>query len=784
MVAMDTHRRLRGRKVRRSLYRITLLTFLFCAWTVLSWQLPHLDVAFNSDITHPIDKEAFSSPKKIRRQSIVQEYLMRTIQRPFLPLTAVLEASNVDFSRKPLPIRNQSTLISIPYPDHIKSCRDIPNHWPVNHPVELDSRYGPNQRSLKSLYPLRMEYANTSCPVDADPFLPWIHDVFTTSDGKFVEIIAHNKRRCRSDPNRYLEDIQQLEPQVALMQSVPVQRLTRSQVLDANFSHLPPHWKQQDHSYRLVPLQQADVASRETRFLCHFHTLRPTHNGTVEKVVLGETWSQYPYNYELANYRHRPGQSANPMLTRPKHAKDRGAIHNEQVWNAILHVRCPIPKATISIADNLDDIPSVYLDLVPIRTPPREDLTGYLPQLGNLSTFDPMLEWGTGHVLPPVNESGRWANIPVCPSPVQKSNEPISHISKKLATPAKAEQKHFLVGCLWASAVFAERGGSELDRHTQSRLLEWLTYHLDIAGFDHMYVYDNTEAFTNQTSLESVVRLFNTSQVTRIPWKHRVCNNNPTSSTNPGERSSQYAAEASCRIRYGPSTEWMIFFDTDEYLIPHGNWSSIRGWLRGGVQDGSIGADTHILSFYETRARLIYDMTEPYTDSSPECFDEESQCVSKRRNSTFLESYCEPFPFPRPATDTMTNMKQVYRPAFVLNHFVHYSTVSKLILDKPTHPRVVGRPYERRVNEISEAFMLHTKSTDPKKTRLWNSTCLGPRCPIGFPWPHYQRENTTAEEDIVIQYGYPYNCYRLKVIQDNLLSQLRRKVLSKLGSSQ
>ena len=37
---------------------------------------------------------------------------------------------------------------------------------------------------------------------------------------------------------------------------------------------------------------------------------------------------------------------------------------------------------------------------------------------------------------------------------------------------------------------------------------------------------------------------------------------------NPGERSSQYAAEASCRERYGASTEWMSFIDTDEYLVP------------------------------------------------------------------------------------------------------------------------------------------------------------------------------------------------------------------------
>lgn len=35
----------------------------------------------------------------------------------------------------------------------------------------------------------------------------------------------------------------------------------------------------------------------------------------------------------------------------------------------------------------------------------------------------------------------------------------------------------------------------------------------------------------------------------------------------PGERSSQYAAESSCRERYGSLTEWLSFIDTDEYMV-------------------------------------------------------------------------------------------------------------------------------------------------------------------------------------------------------------------------
>ena len=54
-------------------------------------------------------------------------------------------------------------------------------------------------------------------------------------------------------------------------------------------------------------------------------------------------------------------------------------------------------------------------------------------------------------------------------------------------------------------------------------------------------------------------------------------NNNRPNHPNPGERSSQYAAEASCRERYGPNADWLAFIDTDEYLVPmkSDTWSQV-----------------------------------------------------------------------------------------------------------------------------------------------------------------------------------------------------------------
>ena len=77
-------------------------------------------------------------------------------------------------------------------------------------------------------------------------------------------------------------------------------------------------------------------------------------------------------------------------------------------------------------------------------------------------------------------------------------------------------------------------------------------------GFDHIFVYDNSAANTNIT-LKEVTDQFSSVQVTRVNWPCKICNNNRPAHNDPGERSSQYAAEASCRSRFGPKTDWMAF---------------------------------------------------------------------------------------------------------------------------------------------------------------------------------------------------------------------------------
>jgi hypothetical protein len=292
-------------------------------------------------------------------------------------------------------------------------------------------------------------------------------------------------------------------------------------------------------------------------------------------------------------------------------------------------------------------------------------------------------------------------------------------------------------------------------------LLEWLTYHLYVAKFDHIYVYDNSKALSDSTTLKPVADLFPSDRVTLIDWPHRVCNNNQPANKNTGERSSQYAAETSCRLRYGPKTDWMAFFDTDEYFIPQTKWSDLKHWLEEGVEKSKNADNTFILSFFQTRAKPIAERMSPYFGGH--C-DERANCLAKRPELTFLETYdCETVPLPKPPHGWRAK-KQIYRPWYVLNHYVHYPTVTKRLVDFPKErsPQFEAKsPYERRVDEVDEAFMLHTKTLDPQSTAGWKNKCKPndlDHCPVGIVAPLGARLDSSGS----------YNCYQHQRVADLL----------------
>ncbi len=142
----------------------------------------------------------------------------------------------------------------------------------------------------------------------------------------------------------------------------------------------------------------------------------------------------------------------------------------------------------------------------------------------SLPPFDPNVKFGKNHVLPLVEESGRWANIPIC-SPHKPTKEILTNTKTTIDTATNEQQKytekkHVLVACLWASEKFATRGNMRSVSDTSERLKEWIEFHL-LVGFDHIYVYDNSAAHNTTTSLQPITSLFEQSEVTRIDWPSR-----------------------------------------------------------------------------------------------------------------------------------------------------------------------------------------------------------------------------------------------------------------------
>lgn len=438
-------------------------------------------------------------------------------------------------------------------------------------------------------FPNRVVNCSASVPLplpiddfpEDDPYLPWLHDYFVRNES--VHVIAQNKRRCETGDGKEVV-MHYWEPQVALFQGVPVQPLTNGR-------------------YRLdTTPKQTDHLQQQTRFQCHFHNA--THAQT--------TLSQFPFNYEYILWR----KHKLPMFQTT--GKDVATFEVSQ-----LLFECPIP--TLFRQDNKNRLANnLYLDLVPIRTPARLKplLTPshispaeYEIMHNDHALFDSLEQFGHGHILPAIQDSGRWANLPLCPAP-------------------KAPPKQYnFVGCTWTSSRYQRRGDATTIQDSALRLREWIIFH-QLAGMDHMYLYDNTQS--NQSELFDIVAEF-PDFVTYHPWPAQSCSNNRPNFKNPGERSSQYAVDAACRTRYGGNTEWMSFFDTDEYLVPMTkSWRTLLDQLD----------DYDVLHMRSSRGRPRIDLMEELND--PEQCKRPNRrklklplesCVIPRRNETFLRVY-------------------------------------------------------------------------------------------------------------------------------------------------
>jgi len=707
----------------------------------------------------------------------------------------------------PLPLRKTrpDDLHKVQYPK-LNSCHNLQAKLPVDEGLILDKDGNPVVRNLGQDQEIDIDLKEEAkiCPVEADPWLPWIHDVFPSPNGGTIRFVAQNKRRCKTSV-RFVKTLRRLEPQVALMQHVSVKRLNNGEEAKVM---APKLWSPSGDGesavdkmprYRLASFEESDEDGQITRFLCRFHTLEYDQETLRSRdVIIGETLSTFPVNYEFATFR----KYTSSMIT-PR-GKDNGSF-----WLSNFQFDCPVPdngNLRDSIASGetvLDDgTPTIYVDIVPIRTSARfGSEEAYLPDymtgfdknrrkgsfypgwLGRMNTtqdnfgFDPKSRWGDRNVLPRFEASGRWENVPVCmpAKPAENIDLPVNDKT--------TNKPHKLVACLWASSSFHTRGNAIKVIDTASRIREWVEFHL-LSGFDHIYVYDNSGAHTNETSLAEALSVYDVSEVTRIDWPFLVCNNNIPAHKNTGERSSQYAAEHSCNRRYGPYTEWMGTFDADEYLIPMGDHNNMKDVVKKAHSKG-----TNILSFRSTRAFPNIHRTQDDGNMKRCGTPRSPKCRIKRANETFLETYnCDLNPLPKPGWAKRAK-KQLYRPEYVPSHFVHYATITKGLIETYREATEQGKDYdiqfkddptEHFTDEVNDAVMLHTKSLESSDTMNYKSACKvnnTNKCRLGFPFPN----NVKEEGNLSDADGYEYNCYQIEKVS-HYWGPLLRSTMEKRGT--
>ncbi|CAB9520216.1 Pfam:DUF23 [Seminavis robusta] len=551
-----------------------------------------------------------------------------------------------------------------------------------------------------------------------DPFLPWIHDFFPTNDGTMMKFIGQNKRNCETGEGTYVS-MRHWKPQIALFQPVPVVMSTTTTTQD------------KEPSFRLADSFEHATA-KETRFICRFH------NSSQHSAI---SLSGFPFNYEFVTWR------KNKRMLEDDTSKN--SLNQSPFWLSQLLFSCPIPPEFQPMVRQgkhvVKDVPKLWVDVIPIRTPPRsntflltQDQIGKEQFQQHSERWFQLNEWfGKNHTLPKIADSGRWANLPIChPPQPTTTTKPSSSVQLPTRADDNSNQNNLvndllpnkkLVACTWASASYHRRGNAVTVRDSHARLREWIIFH-QLVGFDHFYIYDNSpiDATSNQSNdLEAVVSEFPSELVTYIRWPCTVCSNNRPMHKNPGDRSSQYAAEASCRERFGPFTEWMSALDTDEYLVPmkHDTWREFLVEMENkGVQ---------VLKMKSSRGLPRHDLMESLADQrSCEIPQKRSAAVRKLKqtscqepmhNETFLKVYnCDYIKPPRPSRFARA-MKQIYRPSYVLSHYVHYSTVTEDIAlswrnqsnvnsDSPLLDwKVAGSTKEVFLDELTQGTLIHAR---------------------------------------------------------------------------
>ena len=187
-----------------------------------------------------------------------------------------------------------------------------------------------------------------------------------------------------------------MRPQSALFQHVPVKKVT---VDDESADDEP--------RYRLASHEDADPDGMETRMICRFKQFDST---TGKLSIVGYSLSAFEVDYDYHTKRKGYLRSATAE-----------GFDNHMIWQSQLLFKCPVPSEfheEVRSGDTvIDDYSTLFVDLIPIRTPPRytppkeffPPRYNFQGNIENLFVADK--EFGKEHVLPKIDESGRWENI-------------------------------------------------------------------------------------------------------------------------------------------------------------------------------------------------------------------------------------------------------------------------------------------------------------------------------------------------------------------------------------
>lgn len=167
-------------------------------------------------------------------------------------------------------------------------------------------------------------------------------------------------------------------------------------------------------------------------------------------------------------------------------------------------------------------------------------------------------------------------------------------------------------------------------------------------------------------------------------------------------------------------------------------------------------------------------------------------CVGPMKNKTFLQMYNCDYTRPPKPDRFHRAMKQIYRPSFVLSHFVHYSTVTT---DTQSYSdfmqRHPNKDYGRQekstemfADEMTQGALVHARSIFPHQTRRRSAECLiGSKheCSLGFLCRDDVEFVDDLHKDNVFHNfdGSFCNCWRNKVVEEVLVPKLETLLLSR-----